>query len=103
MEEKYYFRVDDGEIFFAVEGTHEILPEDKEISKEDHTKFLELQSQGQRFRAKAESTGVELFDYIEEYIPEPIEVKLELDAEDYLLDLEYRVSLIELGGIENDL
>lgn len=97
MENKYYFRIENDSFGFVVDGIHEILDTDIEITDEDYNRFFELQSQGKQFKIKENPTGTGLFDYIEEYIPEPIEVKLELDAEDYLLDLEYRVGLIELG------
>lgn len=75
----------------------EILDTDIKITDEEYNTFFEMQSQGKQFKLKKNPTGNSLFDYIEEYIPEPIEVKLELDAEDHLLDLEYRVSLLEMG------
>ena len=97
MESKYYLRIEEDNFGFVVDTIHEILDTDIKITNEDYNSFFELQSQGKQFKLKKNPTGNSLFDYIEEYIPEPIEVKLELDAEDYLLDLEYRVSLIELG------
>lgn len=93
----YYLRLENNSFGFVKEGIHEINYSDIIISPEDYNSFFELQSQGKQFKLKENITGNTLFDYIEEYIPEPIEVKLELDAEDYLLDLEYRVSLLELG------
>lgn len=97
MEQQYYLRIE-GDIFtFVVESIHPIKETDIKLTQEEYNKFFELQSEGKQFRLKDIATGITLFDFIEEYIPEPIEVKLELDAEDYLLDLEYRVSLIELG------
>lgn len=96
MEDKYYLRID-GDFGFVVDTIHEIKETDIEISIDDYDTFFEMQSQGKQFKLKNNPTGTGLFDYIEEFTPEPIEVKLELDAEDYLLDLEYRVNLIELG------
>lgn len=98
MQDKYYLRVEDnGDFGFVVDGIHEIKETDIKITEDDYNTFFLMQSQGKQFKSKKNPTGNSLFDYIEEYIPEPIEVKLELGAEDYLLDLEYRVSLIELG------
>jgi hypothetical protein len=99
MMDKYYLRVEDnGGFGFVLEGIHDIKKSDIKITNEDYDKFFKLQSSGKQFRLKDNiSPEAGLFGYIEEFTPEPIEVKLELGAEDYLLDLEYRVSLIELG------
>ena len=92
-----FLRIENNNFGFVVDTIHEILDTDIKITNEDYNSFFELQSQGKQFKIKENPTGTGLFDYLEEYTPEPIEVKLELDAEDHLLDLEYRVSLLELG------
>jgi hypothetical protein len=97
MDNKKYLRIENNSFGFVADGIHEIKETDIEISIDDYDTFFEMQSQGKQFKLKNNPTGTGLFDYIEEYIPEPIEVKLELDAEDHLLDLEHRVSLLELG------
>lgn len=45
-----------------------------EVTNEDFDKFFSLQNQGKRFIQKTVPTGTGLFDYIEAYIPEPMEV-----------------------------
>lgn len=96
--DKYYLRIEDGNFGFVLEGIHEITDSDIAISSEDHKNFFELQSQGKQFRLK-EVPDIEsgLFGYVEEYVPEVVEVQQEQGIEDYILDLEYRISKIELG------
>jgi hypothetical protein len=54
--------------------TDEILNSDIEIDQEDYNNFFDLKSIGKQFRVKKTPTGKGLFDYIEEYTLEVIEV-----------------------------
>lgn len=74
-----------------------ILEADIEISEEDYLKYLDLNSQGKQFKLKEISAGSSLFEYVEEYEAEVIEEPQQAGTEDYLLDLEYRISKLELG------
>jgi hypothetical protein len=85
---------------FELEGYNCILPTDIPISLEDHTEFMRLQGQEKQFRLKEirpQGEGHGLFDYVEEYTPEIVKLPKEPGIEDYLLDIEYRVSKMELG------
>lgn len=94
----YYLRIENDNNFgFLVEGIHNIKEMDIEIIEEDYKKFFELQNQGKQFRLKAEPTGRELFDYVEEYVPEVIVEAVEPGIEEMTLDHEYRISKLELG------
>lgn len=97
MGYKYFFRIEDNSFGFLVEGIHETKETDIPISYEDYTIFFNLQSEGKQFRLKETASGDTLFDYIEEYIPEVVETTQEEGIDEYLLDLEYRISKIELG------
>jgi len=97
MEENYYLRIENDTFGFIVDGIHKILDTDILIADEDYKKFFEFQSVGEQFKLKEIPTGTGLFDYVEEYTPEIIEEQQEPGTEDYLLDLEYRLSKIELG------
>lgn len=44
------------------------------IATEDFDSFFGLQGQGKQFRLKTSPTGKGLFDYVEEFTPEPIVV-----------------------------
>lgn len=54
--------------------TDKILDEDIQIKNEDYDLFFEKKSTGKQFRLKENPTGKGLFDYIEEYTLEVIEV-----------------------------
>ena len=96
--EQYYLRIENNDFGFILNGIHEIKETDIKITIEDYNKFFELQSSGKQFKLKEVSTGTELFDYLEEYIPEVVEtIQEEEGIDEYLLDLEYRISKIELG------
>ena len=97
MESKYYLRIEDNSFGFVLEGIHKILDTDIEITDEDYNSFFELQSQGKQFKLKKNPTGNSLFDYIEEYIPEAIKEPQEPGTDEFMLDIEYRFSLLELG------
>lgn len=94
---KYYLRIEGNNFGFVLDGIHEILDTDIEITNEDYNRFFELQSQGKQFRLKETPTGTELFDYVEEYIPEVIVEPVEPGIEEIALDHEYRISKLELG------
>lgn len=118
MGTKYYLRIQEEKFGFVVEGIHEIKENDISITQEEYDKFFELQSQGKQFRV-IEGWDVEiyddpdtifskgLFDYIEEYTPEPLPpgppTEMELLQEEVMLqaenqiDLDFRVTSLELG------
>lgn len=109
MEDKYYFEIIDENNFGFIKGdTEELqgLGTLVEISIDDYNKFHELNSKGKQFRLKEIPTGNSLFDYIEEYdvecIPceptkeEMLEEEVLLQSE-YLLDMEFRMTNLELG------
>lgn len=94
--EKYYLRIEDSNSFtFVIEGTHKILDTDIPIKIEDYEIWKNTNGIGKLYRLKEVPTGNELFDYIEGYTPE--KEPIEPGAEEFMLDLEYRVSLLELG------
>ena len=97
MDNKYFLRIENKVFGFVTEDINSIKESDIPITNEDYNKFFELQSQGKQFKLKEIQTGSGLFDYIEEYTPEVIEEPREPGTEDYLLDLEYRISKLELG------
>lgn len=82
---------------FTYPVEEEVITNDIPITDEDYNKFFELQSQGKRFRLKEVVAGKELFDYIEEYIPEALEVVQEPGVEEFMLDVDFRLSKLELG------
>lgn len=72
MENQYYLKIVNDNFGFLIKGIHDIEVTDIPITTEDYDNFFELQSQGKQFRLKEIPTGIGLFDYIEEYIPEVI-------------------------------
>ncbi|MDU2680047.1 hypothetical protein [Clostridium sp.] len=94
---KYYLRIENNNFEFLLEGIHEIKESDKLILNDDYILFFELQSKGKQFRLKEIPTGNTLFDYIEEYIPEVLEVTSEVGQDEFNLDIEYRLSKLEVG------
>lgn len=70
MDYQYYLEIEDGNFGFIVEGIHEIKETHIKITNDEYNRFFDLQSQGKQFRLKEQPTGLGLFDYIEEYIPE---------------------------------
>lgn len=97
MVDKYYLNIEGSKFGFIVEGIHQIQETDIEITNEEYNEFFHLQSQGKQFKLKEIPTGIRLFDYIEEYIPEVDEVTPEPGLEEIALDHEYRISKLELG------
>lgn len=95
---QYYLRIENNDFGFVLDGIHEIKESDIKITLEDYNKFFELQSSGKQFKLKEIASGDTLFDYLEEYIPEVVEETVQEEGiDEYLLDLEYRISKIELG------
>lgn len=74
MEQKYYLRIENDTFGFVIEDMHEIIKTDILIDNEDYKLFFEKQSQGKQFKLKEIPIGNGLFDYIEEYTLEVIEV-----------------------------
>lgn len=76
----HYIRVENEEFGFVVEGIHEILKTDIEISNEDYNKFFKLQSQGKQFRIKNQFAKT-LFEIVEEYkqVTEDMPIIITLD------------------------
>lgn len=86
-----YLRLIDKDAFgFVTSDIHEILENDIEITEKMHNGFFELQSQGKQFRLKTIPTGTGLFDYVEEYIPDPLP-----PAEIPKTELEIKVEILE--------
>lgn len=71
---KYYLRIFENKEFgFVIEGvSRDILDTDIPISEDDYTKVFNLQSEGKQFKVKDTPTGDRLFDYIEQFTPDPI-------------------------------
>ena len=71
-----YLRLFDENAFgFVFPGVFKILPTDYRVDQAEYDQFFKAQNQGEQFRLKAEQpeTGG-LFDRIETFTPEPIEV-----------------------------
>lgn len=79
------------------DGADKILNTDIEISREDYDNFFDLKSIGKQFRVKKTPTGKGLFDYVEEYIPQSIEVIQKLGIDEFMLETDFRLSKLELG------
>lgn len=90
--EQYYLRIDGEKFYFVVSSINEIVETDIPISSEDYNK---LQNEKKYFKLKQTPTGNTLFDYIEEYIQE--QGMPELGQDEFNLDIEYRLSKLELG------
>lgn len=108
METKYYIRIENNNFGFVVDDIHTIdEATDHKVTQEEYYKFFELQSEGKQFRLKEVATGERLFDYIEEYEPEPLppapptEMKLlqeeVLNQSEMMLEMDYRMTSLELG------
>lgn len=97
MENQYYLSIEHNNFGFLVKGIHKIKETDVQITEADYNKFFELQNKGKQFRLKETPTGTDLFDYIEEYVPEVVEVVPEVGLEEIALYHEYRISKLELG------
>lgn len=97
MVNQYYLRIENDFFGFVVEGIHNINRNDIAITNEDYTNYFDKQSKGVQFKLKEVPTGKELFDYIEEYTPEVLEVTPEVGQDEFNLDIEYRLSKLELG------
>ena len=94
MENNYYVRIQEQKFGFIVEGIHDIDETiDHKVTNEDYKTFFELQSEGKQFRVKEAPTGETLFDLIEEYTPEPIEVPV-------IVSLEERIEALETLMLE---
>ena len=89
MENNYYVRIQGEKFGFIVEGIHDIEETiDHAITNEDYNTFFDLQSEGKQFRVKEVPTGETLFDLIEEYTPEPIEMPVTITLEERIEALE---------------
>lgn len=89
MENNYYIRIQEQKFGFIVEGIHDIDETiDYKVTSEDYKTFFDLQSEGKQFRVKEAPTGETLFDLIEEYTPEPIEVPVTVSLEERIEALE---------------
>ena len=89
MENNYYVRIQEQKFGFIVEGIHDIDETiDHKVTSEDYKTFFELQSEGKQFRVKEAPTGETLFDLIEEYTPEPIEMPVTVSLEERIEALE---------------
>lgn len=97
----YYLRIKDNSFGFVVEGMHDIVPADISITQDEYNNFFEQQTNGKQFRLKQVPTGSTLFDYVEEFTSEPMQQVVGTD--ELLLDLDFRLSKLELGGMQYDL
>ena len=89
MENNYYVRIQEQKFGFIVEGIHDIDETiDHKVTNEDYNTFFEFQSEGKQFRVKEAPTGETLFDLIEEYTPEPIEMPVTVSLEERIEALE---------------
>ena len=89
MENNYYIRIQEQKFGFIVEGIHDIDETiDHKVTSEDYKTFFDLQSEGKQFRVKEVPTGETLFDLIEEYTPEPIEMPVTVSLEERIEALE---------------
>ena len=89
MENNYYIRIQEQKFGFIVEGIHDIDETiDHKVTNEDYKTFFDLQSEGKQFRVKEAPTGETLFDLIEEYTPEPIEMPVTVSLEERIEALE---------------
>lgn len=93
---KKYLQIENDSFCFLTDDIHDISETDIYICDEDYNLFFELQSQGKQFRLKEVPTGNGLFDYIERYLPEVVEVIQEPGLDEFMLDIEYRISKLEL-------
>ena len=103
-ENKYYFIIIDNYFGFVVEGLHEITENDVLITNKDYNTFFENQEKGKCYRLKKEiKLNKGLFGYIEEYTPEVIPIPIteeeqqDLDQLEYLMELDLRLTSLELG------
>lgn len=94
--DKYYLRINGSTFGFLLKGYNEIKETDIEISKEDHSRFLELQTEGKQFRVRSVPTGTTLFDYLEEYVLETT-VGDSLTLEERVVELESIFSAMKLS------
>ena len=110
MEENtYYLRILEDGFTFLLVGFHDkndFLDSDIPISEKDYLKWNE-ECSFKQFRVKANPIGSTLFDYIEEYTPEPLppvppsdmELLQEevLNQSEMILEMDFRLTSIELG------
>lgn len=102
----YYLRIENNNFSFVSDKVNNILTTDKAITNKEYNEFFNMQSKGKQFRVKEEVTGTGLFDYIEEYTPEPapytpteLELLQEeaLEQSEYMVEMDYRLMNLELG------
>lgn len=71
----FYLRTENNKIEFLTNEIHEIKNTDMLLSDEEYNEFFELQSQGKQYRLKEAVTYTlppSLFDYVEEFVNEPV-------------------------------
>lgn len=82
MEEKKeliisrYIRMGSGKFSFITDDIHEIVETDVLISEEDYKSFFKKQGSGSQFKLKeniTQKSDLGLFDYLEEFTPQPTE------------------------------
>ena len=72
----FYLRLINDTFGFINSDVNAVQDTDIAITESDYNRFFKLQSQGKQFRLKAEQTETGgLFDYVEEYEPEPMPEK----------------------------
>ena len=96
MEEQSYLRIlENGQFITLLEGYNEILETDIPIETEDYIEYLNTKDVVKYYKLKEVPTGEGLFDYIEEYFPEHIQI--EPGDDEFKLEVDYRLSKLELG------
>lgn len=74
MTNKYYLRIDREQEVpygFVLNTYNEILETDIPVDEDDYCTWLK-EKENKNYRLKEIATGIGLFDYIEEYTPEPL-------------------------------
>lgn len=67
------------------------------ISQENYNRFFREQSQGKQFKLKDINSSV-FKEIFEEYIPEVVETEPVKTIEDYTLELDFRLTMLEIMG-----
>lgn len=92
-----YLRLESGMFTIVIAGVHEIKNDDIPIDNKDFEEYINTKEIEKFYRLKKVSTGKGLFDYIEGYIPEPIEVIQKPGIDEFMLETDFRLSKLELG------
>lgn len=93
--DKCYLRIENGNfiVYIKDQYTSEPFESDIEINIDDFDKYFVLQTQAKRFRLKETPTGNGLFDYIEEFTPEPSKIEIPKSETETLKEENKRLKL----------